>query len=218
MRRKTPHSPWPRPPEPGHRHGTAIIESVFCVPLIAVVLGLTFFFGWAMRNQQRVIISDRYAVWRRVVAGDAVGGGRLDRDFFGGQASSVAVDYNPPDQPHKGDETLEDYVSMAGQRGAAVEALAQSLVLERFPRSHSAEVSAWFPPKVGLWSRFTGAIQRQYVREGVEWRNQEAALEPEVRDQFFVPLDSALLGIPAPGDSLGQAFRNLYLHRWNARP
>ncbi len=49
------------------RHGTAVIESIFCVPLIAIILGLTFFFGWAMRNQQRVIISDRYAVWRLVM-------------------------------------------------------------------------------------------------------------------------------------------------------
>lgn len=212
MRRQRPHSPRPGPPDPVRRHGTAVIESVFCVPLIAVVLGLTFFFGWAMRNQQRVIISDRYAVWRRVVAGDAVGGGRLDRDFFGGQAAGVAVDYaGGPDG------TLVEYVDRAGRRSAAVEALAQRLVLERFPRSHSAEVSAWFPTDVGLWKRFTGAIERRHVREGVEWRNQEAALEPQVRDQFFIPLDSALLSIPAPGTGLGLAFQNLYLRRWNAR-
>ena len=189
-----------------------MMEAVLCIPLIATVLGLTFFFGWAMRNQQRVIISDRYAVWRRVVAGDAVGGGRLDRDFFAGQAGGVAVDFGGGP-----DGTLEDYVSMVGQRSAAVEALAQRLVLERFPRSHSAEVSAWFPTDVGLWKRFTGAIERRHVREGVEWRNQEAALEPQVRDQFFIPLDSALLSIPAPGTGLGLAFQNLYLRRWNAR-
>ncbi len=183
-----------------------------CVPLIALVLGLTFFFGWAMRNQQRVIISNRYAVWRRVLAGDAVGGGRLNNTFFAGKAAGVSVDYGGGSI-----ETLEKYVEAAGDRGAAVESLAERLVLERFPRSQSAEVSAWFDSDVGIWQQFTGAIERRHVREGVEWRNREAALEPQVRDEFFIPLDQALLTIPAPGDSLGQAFRRLYLNRWNAR-
>ena len=189
-----------------------MMEAVLCIPLIATVLGLTFFFGWAMRNQQRVIISNRYAVWRRVLAKDPVGGGHLNSAFFAGKAGGISVDYGggPID-------TLEEYVDTAGDRGAVVESLAQELVIERFPHSHSAEVSAWFPSDVGLWQQFTGEIERRHVREGVEWRNREAALETEVRDEFFIPLDQALLAIPAPGDSLGLAFRRLYLQRWNAR-
>lgn len=201
-----------------------MMEAVLCVPLIALVLGLTFFFGWAMRNQQRVIISTRYAVWRRVLANDTVNSGRLDQAFFGEQANVEPVDYGGGPI-----ETLEDYVILAGNYGAPVELLAKSLVIDhpRFPRSHSAEVSAEFNPELfsGVWSMFPGEIrqngggyiQRRHVREGVEWRNREAALERQVRDQFFRPLDTALRSIPAPGSGLGQAFERLYTRRWNAR-
>lgn len=223
MTRNTRHSLWPRPSEPGRRHGTAMMEAVLCVPLIALVLGLTFFFGWGMRNQQHVIISDRYAAWRLVLAKDAVGGGWLDQKFFGERAGSVTVDFGGGPK-----DTLKEYVLYAGHRGAPVEALARSLVLQRFPGGISAEVSAEFPPDAfrGVWSMFPGEleqtgggeIKRRHVREGVEWRNKEAALERQVRDQFFVPLDTALLSIPAPGDGLGRAFQKLYIRRWNARP
>lgn len=212
MRHNTRHSPWPRPSEPGRRRGTAMMEAVLCVPLIAIVLGLTFFFGWGMRNQQQVIISDRYAAWRLVTAKDRVGGGRLDQTFFGERAGSVEVEFGGGPI-----ETLEDYVILAGNYGGPVEALARSLVIDSFPRSHSAEVSAEFPSDVGLWDDFTGAIERRYVREGVEWRNREAALERQVRDQYFMPLDTALRSIPAPGAGLGQAFQRLYIQRWHAR-
>ncbi|MCK4277382.1 MAG: hypothetical protein KAX78_12760 [Phycisphaerae bacterium] len=144
-----------------------MIESVLCVPLIALVLGLTFFFGWAMRNQQRVIISDRYAVWRRVVAKQTVGGGQLDAAFFGYEAGTVNVDYGGGP-----DGTLVDYVSAAAERGGRAEELAERLV-EHFPRSHSAVVSADFPSDVPMWSGFTGAIRRRHVRDGVEWRRGE---------------------------------------------
>ena len=53
------------------RRGTAMIEFVLCIPLLALVIAAVFFFGMVMRNQQRLRAADRYVVWRTVHNGQA---------------------------------------------------------------------------------------------------------------------------------------------------
>ena len=46
--------------------GTAMLEFIMCIPLMAILIAAIFFFGWVMRNQQRVRIATRYASWKHV--------------------------------------------------------------------------------------------------------------------------------------------------------
>lgn len=187
-----------------------MIEFVLCVPLIALVLGLTFFFGWSMKNQQRVIVSARYTAWKPILSGTTPGPGDLNETFFGDQADEVSVDLDPG----PGD-TLTDYAQQAGsQYGATVETLATELAVERFPGCHRAGLGAEFSSDVGIWSAFTGPITRNHIRDGIEWRRGQAWQEQAVADQFYSSFDSALSGIPAPADELAQMFRDLYLQGW----
>ena len=197
--------------------GQAMIEFVLVVPLLALVLGLTFFFGWAMKNQQRVAVSDRYAVWRGVTAGDWVGGGAINRRILENKADAVAVDYHggPP-------TTVTRFVNTFVNVGPEAEALAGEIFSARCPGSHWADVQAHFPSDVGLYSRFAGAITGNHVREGREWRRGEMAFEWNegggqislLSIEYFGDLDATLAGIPAPGNTVGDTFRNLYLVRW----
>lgn len=187
-----------------------MIEFVFCVPLIALVLGLTFFFGWSMKNQQRVIVSARYTAWKNVLSRTTPTSDNLNETFFGDKADDVSVDLDPGTN-----DTLIDYAQQAGsQYGAAVETLATELAMERFPNCHRAGLGAEFSSDVGIWSKFTGPITRSHIRDGIEWRRGQALQEQAVADQFYSPFDSALSGIPAPADELAQMFRDLYLQGW----
>ncbi len=53
------------------RRGTALIEFVMCIPLLALIIAGTYFFGMVMRNDQRLCVSDRYHAWRVVQNADA---------------------------------------------------------------------------------------------------------------------------------------------------
>jgi len=193
------------------RRGASLIEFVLCIPLLAFVIGLTFFFGWAMSNQQGVKISGRYAVWREVRGGGAADPRDLNRKFYSQKAGGVSVDGRQAT-----DETLRDLVDAAGDVSTEAKMLADHLVLDRFPRGVGAEVAAEFPTDVGLWNQLGGgAIRHRHMREGVEWRRGQASCEEVVRDDFLIQLDGALRRLSStPGAEFGQVLRNLYEYRW----
>ena len=43
-----------------------MVEFVLCVPLLAMLIAGMFFFGWALRNQQKTKLAARYTAWRDV--------------------------------------------------------------------------------------------------------------------------------------------------------
>ena len=188
------------------RRGTALVEFVMILPLIALILGVVWFFGWSMMNQQHVRVSDRYAAWRRVRGG---GVRDLNDTFFDQRAINVDVDRRSGQT-----RTLHDLVSAAGDRGAMTELLAQELVLRRCPRGSGARVEAEFPTEVGLWKRLEGAIASRHVREGVEWRRDEVRCEPVLRDEFLSELNAAVGNLDAPSSEFGRIIRHLYNTRW----
>ena len=199
------------------RKGQAMIEFVLVVPLLALVLGLTFFFGWAMKNQQRVAVSNRYAVWRAVTARDWVAGGAINNRILENKGDAVTVDSRGGPTT-----TVTRFVNSFVNVGPEAGALAGEIFSARCPGSHGADVQAHFPSDGGLYSRFGGAITGNYVREGREWRRGEMAFEWNDGGRqisllsigYFGALDATLAGIPAPGESVGHTFRNLYLVRW----
>jgi len=190
------------------RRGTAILEFVLALPLLATVIVTTFFFGWAMRSQQAVKISDRYTAWQwaqqRPVSEES-----LDAKFFDHRTSWVEI------TGHDGpDATREDLVAEAAVLSQPAGELAARTVFDRWPRGYWVRVQAEFTPRMDAWRHFNGPIRSHHVREGVEWRRDQARNESAIRDQFLDEMDVLLDSCPAPGDGLAETFRRLYLTRW----
>jgi len=177
------------------------------IPLLAMVIALTFFFGFAMTNQQHVKASARYIPWRAVEDGSGVSADELNTMFFHERAESIgAVGGIGPD------ETLREIVDRASWESAPAGDLLDLCITEHWPHGRSASVSAEFPSSVAAWRRFTGAIRHGHVRDGVEWRRGQVSYLEPIRDQFLMNLDATILGIDdAP---LRESLRRLYLQRW----
>jgi hypothetical protein len=181
-----------------------MIEMVLVLPVVLLLLALTFFFGWAMDNQQRVITAARYASWKSVYQRHGVSGERLDEAFFQGRQAAPGADYGGgPDQ------TRVDYVDEAYRASSEAGDLVDHLV-NGLPRGSVARARATFATGHGVWSRFEGAIRRTHGRDGVEWRRGQAWLAGTLREGCFRPLDDALDGVEAPGDDLAEQVRRLY--------
>ena len=187
-----------------------MIEFVLCIPLLGFLLVVTFFFGWAMANQQEVKISGRYAAWSVARGKGAATPEYLNSRFFSQKAAPISI--LSGDGP---DGTLHNMVDGAGAVSADAQMVADHLVLARFPRGSTAEVAARFPTDVGLWKRLEGAIRHRHAREGVEWRRRQADCEEVVRDDFLMELDSALQSVASsqPG-GFGDILRILYNQKW----
>lgn len=191
------------------RRGAAMVEFVACIPLLGVVLALTFFFGWAMNNQQHVWIADRYAAWRSVRGGAMATEGELNAAFFRNIARDVHVsgDGGPSG-------TRRDFADAVASVNQPAGDLAAATVADHYPNGRRVWVSADFPPNVGAARHFSGVISHRFSRAGVEWRWPQVRCEVEVTDQFLPALDNLLAGMPAPADHLARMFRSLYRNGW----
>jgi len=222
-----------------HRRGrgAAIIEFVMIVPLVALIIGLTFFFGWSMKNQQRLRVASRYAVWRAVHNRGAAADGlaappnlvEVDFDRLNAAFLDVAAAVGPDAGSRMywdagPEETILDLAAAAGTPDRPARRLAEDIAAGHLPRGLSAVVLAEFPSSVGLWKNLglTGLMESRHVREGVEWRRRQAAYEygdpaggrSVLEDEFLGSLGGTLSIIPGGGDELGRAFRRLYLAGW----
>lgn len=189
--------------------GTALAESVMVIPLLGFVLALTFFFGWAMRNQQGVRQAAHYSAWRRVIRNEGSGSDDLNRKFLFGAARPVDVSGSSAGEP-----TLEDYADFTGGFSRPAGRLVEATAVETYPRGYSSRVAAEFPSDVGLWQRFTGAIRARHTREGVEWRRGQASVDRAVRELHMTGIEQTLDQIPPPGNTLAERIRDLYRRSW----
>ena len=196
------------------RRGSALIEFVFSVPLFATVLALTFFFGYAMMNQQRVRSSDRYAVWRSVYGWEHRDPNSIDQKFFGGQAEGVEVHH------HGGSNTArKELAQEASSYSADAGEFTDHLVSERFPHGKWKRVRAAFPTDVPLWEPFNGKIENHHARDAVEWRRRNAdgshtSISYTVRESYLRDLMETLDGVATPGDALANEIESIIRHGW----
>ncbi|MFP4054823.1 MAG: TadE/TadG family type IV pilus assembly protein [Phycisphaerae bacterium] len=190
------------------RRGSALVEFVFSVPLFATILALTFFFGYAMMNQQRVRSSDRYAVWRDVYRGGGNEPNAIRSRFFGEQAEGVEVH-------HRGGsgEARQGLVDEASSYSADAGEFTDHLV-SRFPHGKWKRVRAAFPTDMPLWEQFSGKIQNHHARDTVEWRRRQASLSYTVRESYLRELMDALDNVNAPGDALSHEIENIIRNGW----
>jgi hypothetical protein len=182
-----------------------------CIPFIALIVGLTFFFGRALTNKQHVTGASRYAAWHDVMRRPSVvTAAELDDMFFAGRARGEDI-VNTPGTTR----TLQDLVSEAGTHGQAAYQLADRCAFDYFPHGRAANVSAEFASTVGLWQRLSGAIHARCARDGVPWRRDDRVYcEPALRDEFLPQLDQTLQNVAPPAEPLAETLRRLYLQRW----
>jgi len=193
------------------RRGNVLMEFVLIIPLLATILGLTFFFGWAFTNQQHVKVSDRFQCWRRVRLGSSASVSQLNAWFFQNRANEETLEQGGGSGPT---QTLRDLIDTVGNFSSRAEGLADGVVWNRAERGRRAMVAAEFPSDIGIYQQFTGKIRDDHTRDGREWRWRQLRCEPVIRDEFLSELDSVLESIPNPGDSLGEMARKLYLSAW----
>ncbi|MCK4624088.1 MAG: pilus assembly protein [Phycisphaerae bacterium] len=197
---------------PYMRCGTAMVEFVIALPFLAIVLGLTFFFGWVMMHKHQVLIANRYSAWQRVDTGAWPGEGSLNELAFNNRASSVSLSSENPVA-----DTVNDLVTEAGNMSPRTEVLAEELVTEQYPPGRRAHVSADFNPRKALWQnvmRDMYDIHHRHGREGVTWRRGEASCWPVLRNQYYSELDESLERISSPADRMAEMIRGLYLAGW----
>lgn len=203
--------PGPAPRRRGFRSkGTATIEFVMVIPLLGIVVGLTFFFGWTMMHKHQALIAGRHAAWRRIETGSWPSEGDLDAVCFAGEAANVQLSGSSGGLQ----QTAADLVTEVGLQDALAEPLARQLLLSRFPAGRRAHVAASFDSDQPLWERFTGHINSRHGREGVTWRREEVNCWSTLRDQYYNDFDAGLSGVGAPANGMAQMVRRLYLADW----
>lgn len=191
--------------------GAAMVEFVLAIPFLATLIGLTFFLGWAVRHQQDVIISARYAAWQEVLRGTTLLHSDLNEMFFANKAAraTVGVGKGP-------DSTRRELVDEVGATSAWAHALADEALFgaKPFPAGRSALVRASFPTDVALWRYFEGSIGKTHARDGRCWRRGQAGVAQALRLRFLIELDQRLLGVRLEGSELAARIRELYLDEW----
>lgn len=197
---------------PAARRGAALLEFVMVFPFMGVLLGLIFFFGFAMTNQQNVKATDRYLCWRSIRGAESLDhAGQswhkvLNRRMFDDKAGHISRSSRQGPV-----ETLEDLVERVGEFSQRAQTLAEEAT-DGWPKSRSQKVSANFPTDVTLWEWFKGSIRNRHDREGNEWyRGKVSYLEP-IRNQFLSDLDETVRSIP--DGKLQGNIRKLYTKRW----
>ncbi len=187
-----------------------LIELTLAIPILAGVIALTFFFGFAMVNQQHVIVAARYSAWSEVAGADSARMDELDERnvmFFNLQAGST--DFDSENRRH---DTLDDLVDEASMESADAGELIARCVPGAWPRGRWTNVSAEFPTDVAAFAAISGAIERSHFRDGLQWRRGEVSYLSTIRDTFLPGLDAEIDQIPDADlrDRLGR----LYLQRW----
>jgi len=196
------------------RRGAALIEFVMIIPMLAMIIGLTFFFGWTMANRLHVRESSRYAAWRHVRTKSAVGSGRLNEAFYDHRGTNIGITRGLGTE-----ETIDDLITAAGTMGSEHATFADSVIWGCGHQGRTVRVRAKFPSEVGLYRRFQGRLASYHARDGRQWRREDDLTpEQDVRDVFLSDLDQALYALENGGSRMAKVMRITYLNKWGAWP
>ncbi|MCY2927081.1 MAG: pilus assembly protein [Planctomycetota bacterium] len=190
------------------RRGAVMLETVMILPFLAVIIGLTFFFGRAIRNQQQVQVTARHMAWRNL-AGPWPGydtAMTYNQALYQGRANPCGD--NGGEGP---DPVRKDYIQKADAASARAGKLADQAVAS-WPDGVSDNASAGFPTEVGMWKWFKGDTHFRHSRDGVEWRRGQVSYLETIRDQFLMNLHHAVQNVPDV--TLRQNLQALYLQQW----
>ena len=194
-----------------HRKGTALLEFVMSLPLLAMVIVGTFFFGWAMRNHQRVRIASRHVTWSHVYESARTPNSADVNDlFFDMRGEGTYIE----GEGFAGN-ALEDYVQAVRNRDEDAGRVVEEMINEADPPEARREmVESNFVTSNDLWQRLAdGEIRMEHHRAGRTWRRPEWSPLSTVTTETLLEECDAMSD--APQDSkVESALRLLYEGGW----
>jgi len=191
------------------------VEFALAMPMLALVIALTFFCGYAMSNKQHVTAATRYVVWSGAYGQAAPSDEQINAMFLASKGDQIVTS-----QGGWSAETLNDLVGWAGGDYPPAGRLINRSMGWRSGHSRSADVSAEFPSSVRAWQDLIGPRTSRHLRDGGQWTRGELSYLFTVRLHFLADLDEAVLEIQGDQDddspmaALAQALRRLYSQRW----
>lgn len=196
-----------------------LIEFIACIPLLALVIAATFYFGWTMRNQQRVVVAARYSTWRHHHGVHSYRTESIARDnnvdtwpefldvaLFDRRAPEIDLD------GHSGPNNVRrEWVAEARDLGSAEAGrVAEDMEENRLPRGRGSTVQADFRARFRIYDRLgDGDIRAAHVRDGSTWPRGHAGLRNTILDLYLRDLDDRISGL-----DLYEEIRFLYRNGW----
>lgn len=179
-----------------------------CIPLMAILIAAIFFFGWVMRNQQRVRIATRYTSWKSVY--DAKPSTQeLNEKFFDGRGYNVDRSVDPDTITKSVREKFIDKVPASDNKA---DLYAEDIVSRNLPRGSYAMLRSQFSTNSGRWREWaeSGALERTHVRDGKSWIRGETQMPSSIRDIYLEELNDLV----DDGSAGGEMIRTLYINGW----
>ena len=191
------------------------MEFALAIPMLALIIALTFFCGYALTNKQHITAASRYAVWSGAYGQAAPSDDQLNAMFLASKGDQIVTS-----QSGWASATLEELVTWVGCDDQSAGDFLDQCIGDGAAHSRSGEVAAEFPSSIGAWQSFIGPRRSAHFRDGGQWTRGELSYLEPVREQFLSDLDSAVLDIrqdqedDSPMVSLTEALRDLYSQRW----
>lgn len=189
--------------------GTAMLEFVMCIPLIGILIAGIFFFGWVMRNQQRVRIADRYASWK-CVYDTTPSTQQLNEQFFDGRGYDI---YTSFDSDLVTNDVRESLIDAVKERDTDAAVYAEDIVGRNLPGGSYALLRSQFSANSARWRKWaeSGPIERSHVRDGRSWVRSETQMPDSIRDIYLEQLHDV---VTPQGPSENDIIQTLYMSGW----
>jgi hypothetical protein len=150
------------------QRGAVMIEMVLLLPILALILSLLLFGGWAAVRLHQASVVDRYEAWRRAAQAPGPGArsqqtGQLNDAFFERRAQRLEETAGPApdfDSPRFQMEAAGRIDGEAGQFARRLDDRRDPLVGARFKASHE--------PAMAFWRWLDGPIRHGHHRFGEE--------------------------------------------------
>ena len=192
--------------------GTAMLEFIMCIPLMVIVIAGIFFFGWVMRNQQRIQIADRYASWKSVHSSEP-STQHINEKFFDDRGYDIYMDLDSDTITKNVRDSFIDsvtnYDTGAGQ-------YSNDLINRNLPGGSYSLLRSQFDTNSPKWRKWaeSGAMERTHVRDGLPWVRGETFMPYSIRDIYLKQLDDFVTAFPSQGSSGGDMIQTLYMSGW----
>lgn len=188
------------------RRGTAMMEFLLVLPVLAFILALLLFLGWSQMRQQHVVAAARYALWRQMEGG-AADAATVNQRLLGGAAKNVNLTGGtfPAD-------AIRLWIDAAAQN--QVGPLADTLFLHRWPSGEQVRLNVLYDPPTNVGRQFGNDFTIRFARDGPSWSRTQARPWAVLMEQYYQDLDDQLAVSPAEAQPMASVFRSLYGASW----
>jgi len=213
------------------QRGTAMVETVMILPMIALVLLMLLYFGRGVVRVQRAQVMDRYEAWHGVAAApgpgadNATNNAQMNQLFMGDRAETIEYYQNGAFPSEAADRLVSYAFALSDATG--------NLVARQFSRGQhgrTVHFSTDHPPGNVIVEQYEGQILHGHTRLGNDWAyvngwnvqsdddlsfgrwERAGPYGPSImassRDVFYSEFDESLAALDTP---MANSVRNIYL-------